>query len=138
MITQETKELDALVKKYTVDMNAIGEIVVDKLEEAYDKSLNTNGSKMKPLKPATVKQKRKLGVTNPAKPLIRTGQTQHSNFYVFTARNKVEVSVRDNVRNGTTTNQILDYQEDLGRTPFGRSKIIDEAVDKYLDKQLGR
>lgn len=138
MITQETKELDALVKKYTVDMNAIGEIVVDKLEEAYDKSLNANGSKMKPLKPATVKQKRKLGVTNPAKPLIRTGQTQHSNFYVFTARNKVEISVRDNVRNGTTTNKILDYQEDLGRTPFGRSKIIDEAVDKYLDKQLGR
>ena len=138
MITQETKELDALVKKYTVDMNAIGEVVVDKLEEAYDKSLNANGSKMKPLKPATVKQKRKLGVTNPAKPLIRTGQTQHSNFYVFTARNKVEISVRDNVRNGTTTNKILDYQEDLGRTPFGRSKIIDEAVDKYLDKQLGR
>lgn len=125
-------------RKYTIDMNAIGDIVVDKLEEAYDKSLNANGTKMKPLKPDTVKQKRKLGVTNPAKPLIRTGQTQHSNFYVFTARNKVEVSVRDNVRNGTTTNQILDYQEKLGRTPFGRSKIIDEAVDKYLDKQLGR
>lgn len=138
MITQETKELDELVRKYTLDMNAIGEIVVGELEKTYDKSKNADGSKMKPLKPATIIQKRKLGVKNPAKPLIRTGQTQHSNFYVFTARNKVEISVRDSVRNKTTTNQILDYQEKLGRTPFGRSKIIDEAVDKYLDKQLGR
>lgn len=138
MITQETKELEGMKRKYVIDMNAIGEIVVKELELTYDKSLNADGSRMRALKPDTIRQKAKLGVSAPAKPLIRTGQTQHSNFYVFVAENKVEISVRDNVRKGVTTNQILDYQEKLGRSPFGRSKAIDKAVDNYLDKALGR
>jgi len=138
MITQETKELDDMKRKYTIDMNKVGDIVVSELEKAYANSKNADGSTMKALKPETIKQKRKLGSSTPEKPLIRTGLTQHSNFFVFTARNKVEISVRDNVRNGITTNKILDYQEEKGRKPFGRSTAIDKAVDNYLDKQFVR
>lgn len=138
MIVQETKELEKLVKKYTLDMQALGEVVVSELEKNYDKSRNADGSKMTPLKPATIAYKRKLGSANATKPLIRTGILRKSNFAITTGRNKVEISVRDFVRNGTTNNKILDFQEKFNRKPFGMSDEIDKQVDKFLDKALGR
>ncbi len=138
MIVQETKELEKMKRKYTIDMNKIGDVVVKALESHYDKGLNADGSRMKPLKPATIAQKKKLGSRTASKPLIRTGQLRKSNFRITIGRNKVEVSVRDNIRSGgVTNNQILDFQTKMDRTPFGESDLTNKAVDNYLDKVLG-
>lgn len=138
-IEQEDKELREMLKRYgNLNMAKIGVIVVKGQERNYDNSLNADGFPMKPLKPATILAKMRIGVSEPAKPLIRSGILKTSNFYTVLSRNKVEISVRDYARKNITNNAILDIQKKLGRNPFGLNSQIDKEIDDEITEQLGR
>ncbi len=137
-VTQETKELEALNKKYTFDMKELGAEVVKVIESNYDKGLNFDGTKMKALSPVTIAGKRRLGSGTASKPLVRSGILRGSNFATVLGRNVVEVSVRDLVRGSVTNNQILDFAEKAGRVPFGLGSEVNKAIDNFIDKAIGR
>lgn len=125
-----------------LDVKEMANIVSDDIKNNIDKGLNADGSKMKPLSPATIEIKKKRGGISPSKPLIFKGGSQKG---VKTQRvNSKEALVistgfaKGYYGGGIGSTDMFKYQEKATRDPFGVSKRAVDLIVKYIKEKLGR
>lgn len=129
IITRENTVWEAKKKNRAEHINAgiYAGIFEADIQNRFIKGLNADGSKMKPLKSATVQSKLRRG--SPPNPLIDTGQLVRSVRKNIISRNKAEVYIDPN-RDKSKNTDILDYQEKYDRKPFGVSKDALKEIKK--------
>lgn len=124
----------------SLDIKEIANIVKDDIKERFDKGLNADGSKMTALKSGTIKVKKKQGGINPSKPLIFKGGSQKGIKSVRINNKEADIVSTGYAKGyydgGESTVNVLKYQRDKGRNPFGISKNALRAIRKYIIQWL--
>lgn len=134
------KIIEAVTAK--IDVKEIANLIRDNNKKRIEKGINVDGSKMKALDPKTIAVKKKQGGISPSSPLIFKGGTTKG--IQSQSINKKEAIIQPS---GTakgyfggqiSSKDMLKYQAEKGRDPYGVSNDDMNDVDKLLRKQLGR
>lgn len=123
-----------------IDVVEVANIIRDGVKSRIDKGKNYDGSAMTALKPATVKTKRKQGGIAPTKPLIFKGGTQKGVQSQRINGKEALVISTGNAKGyyggSQSSANILKFQADKGRDPFGVSDSDMKEVEKYIKRKL--
>lgn len=117
-------------------------MIAGNVQKRIDSGTNADGSKMTPLKPATIKVKQKKGGISPNKPLVFKGGTKKGIKSVRISNKEAHVvstgMAKGYYGGGKGSIEVLKYQREKGRDPLNVSKEDIQDTTKLLRKQLGR
>lgn len=144
MIKTTYPDTKKLLKTITdkIDVKEIATMIAGNVQKRIDSGTNADGSKMTPLKPATIKVKQKKGGISPNKPLVFKGGTQKGIKSVRISKKEAHVvstgMAKGYYGGGKGSIEVLKYQREKGRDPLNVSKEDIQDTTKLLRKQLGR
>lgn len=127
-----------------IDVKEIANVVVKSIDDNFNKGLNADGSKMRPLAKQTIEIKKKRGGIAPTKPLIFKGGSKKGVKSIRINQKEAQVvstGMAKNYFEGSRDISSVDmfkYQEKQDRKPFGINEKVIQDVIKLVKKQLGR
>lgn len=136
------KVIQAITNK--IDVKELANVVRDSIKENFDKGLNADGSKMRPIAKVTIDIKRKQGGIAPTKPLIFKGGSQKGIQSLRISKKEAQVVSTGMAKNyfkssgDISSKDMLKFQAKADRKPFGVSGKALKSVLELVKKQLGR
>lgn len=124
-----------------IDVGVMADIIRDDIIDRFEEGTNWRGGKMKPLKKETINIKRKKGGINPSKPMVFKGGTRNG-IKSEKLNSKEAIIIPTGTAKGyyggeISSVDVIRFQRDKGRDPFGISKKASKEIDKYIEKTLG-